>query len=566
MPMKKNPFTEFKKCIPKKPFLILLGIFLVFGTVAQFVVNGTTVPTHCQHINHSGFSQDVCKYLYKKETLNYDGISLNSTIIATQNGEKLFKLINHYGQVQEIEESSYGHVGSSSPHSHNSGEIYTSYGGGNHSHAVMTENPTSSQHATILASGFTTTPTTRGWHLMNAGTYAGKWIGIDMPNSSAPDYKIYKSKPKNIFIPNKGNSGIIGFLNQTVPAGQQKYNSNFTQSGATQYSSGIHAYNSSYPQNGGIEICEVDTPIANAPCTFTCGDSFIDTRNNQSYTTLEHNGKCWMGEDYEFWFNLFTLFDINNDGEIHYESGDSSADGSIIPPTLKNMCKSLFPAISSSSSITYVNYYNDGSNGAVSYAVDCSVGGSNYHNANVISQTLQPSENSSPTILGLYDYHEDEIDFLADHACPEGWRLPSDDELDASSNSLSLNEGGKFWTGGAKITYYDDPETYFAWGASYNGWNTNIGVYSNDPGQHKALAGRFRCVKGTQSPEWVTGSWSACSANNAYPSGIQYRTVNCEIAGNVIHDTSCTTTKPPMQNTPCALPVPAPTGTSSSSG
>lgn len=255
-----------------QPLIIaLLGLFVGVGIVAQvshqncFDENGNSI---CNKVNISEESLiEVCED-------GYDATSGDCL-----GGLKEYKVKNH------------------------TGELVSNY------------DPNQSNHTNAKNAGFSGDTPKSGYHQMDQGTYSGKWIGINMEKANGePDFNIYETKPRRIFIPHRTKEEFLRFLNATKRTGENPRDVNTGAESSTALDSdGKLAHKEG--EKPGIEICEVYPGTSD--CKFVnCGDTFADPRDGKLYGTKKIGNQCWFTEDLEYTNMTQGQYDYIND-EFH---------------------------------------------------------------------------------------------------------------------------------------------------------------------------------------------------------------------------------------------------------
>lgn len=237
----------------------------------------------------------------------------------------------------------------------------------NHTGEIVTTLNDQQEHSDAVSAGFSGGAPARGYHEMDAGSYVGKWIGINMKKANGdPDYNIYETKPRRIFIPHRTKEEFLRFYNATRRAGEKARDLiTGDQNSTEETADGRLAHvEGSKP---GIEICELDPATGYQHCIFeNCGDVYVDPRDNQTYATYEVNGKCWFAEDLQYAEISESLAEsILVDGNSEYmRDRDGYGDdqfynqggtGAPISQELKNLCEEILPGVEDYA--TYDLYY-----------------------------------------------------------------------------------------------------------------------------------------------------------------------------------------------------------------
>ncbi|MDR0982706.1 MAG: fibrobacter succinogenes major paralogous domain-containing protein, partial [Culturomica sp.] len=208
--------------------------------------------------------------------------------------------------------------------------------------------------------------------------------------------------------------------------------------------------------------------------SFACGDCFTDTRDGQSYPTVQIGAQCWMTKN----MNIGTLV-ASSDYTTYQRAG------------IQKIC-----------------YDNDESN--------CTTYGGLYSWAEAVN-----GENvASGAINTATDFNKKYAVDGSGHTqgiCPDGWHIPSDAEFQALEVHLGMSPStanSTGWRGTDEGRELKSIDLWTAYSSSTSGTNTS--GWDGRPGGHRLNSGGTFYYVGARGNWWSSSEYSSSGAWNRY--------------------------------------------------
>jgi len=142
-----------------------------------------------------------------------------------------------------------------------------------------------------------------GWHLPTDAEWCGLEQSVDPTiTCGSTGWRGIDGGTKLKQGGSSGFEGLMGGYRATDGsfAGFHSYGIFFTSSeysGAQGWARGLFINDPTVDRNSGYRISGFSVRCLKNPPPWQCGDAFLDTRDNQSYTTVQIGSQCWMAEN-----------------------------------------------------------------------------------------------------------------------------------------------------------------------------------------------------------------------------------------------------------------------------